>query len=231
MGRGEHRDEETAAFPVSDLAARLLRRANEPVGMIDVRQAAALHSRSNLSVGRRSELLNDLMARYGLDQGADGVAAPVAAGTALEGPLQRKAAAAQFASPAASVGLPAAAANEVSEVAAKASTLAPKYRVKRPGGGGATFNSATRLQRKAGETPTPTSRRVDVTDPPSSRNVDRPASPIVAERIDGFAAARNLRPAPPPGDAAAAFRGRFEATLGLIKGAAAILPPASPLYL
>ena len=257
MGRAEHQDEGTSAFPVSDLAARLLRRASEPVGMIDVRQAAALHSRSSLSLGRRSELLNDLMARYGLDQGADGFAAPVVGWTTLGAPLQRKVAAGQFASAAASVSLPATAANEVSEVAGKPALLAPQYRVRRPGGGGATSSPATRLQREAGETPT--GRRLDLTDPPSgrgtaaglagqgqdnlaprldgasslpfarvgelpplaaitrlhaagqaiapsSRNADRPASPVVAERIDGFA--RNLRPASPLGDGAAAFSGR-----------------------
>ena len=39
----------------------------------------------------------------------------------------------------------------------------------------------------------------------SSPNADRP---VVAERIDGFTAARNLRPALPPGDGAAGISGR-----------------------
>ncbi len=257
MGRAEHRDGATAAFPVSGLTARLLRRAKEPIGMIDVRQAAALQARASLFV-RRSELLNDLMARHGLDQGSDGVDAPVASGTTLDAPLQRKVAAGQFGSAAASVGLPA---SEVGEVAGKPSALsAPQYRVKRPAGGGAPFNPAPRLQREVGETPT-AGRAAHITDPPSargtaaglagqgqdklaprldgasslplarvgelrplaavtelhaagqaiapsSRNADRPASPVVAERIDGFAAAPNLRPASPLGDGAAGISGR-----------------------
>jgi hypothetical protein len=90
-------DRQTVAFPVSDLTRRLLRRATEPIGAIDVRHAVELHSRSSLWSAQRSELLEGLKRRYGLGQsgGAAGHALPVAGGP-FTATLQRTAAARPF---------------------------------------------------------------------------------------------------------------------------------------
>jgi hypothetical protein len=225
MGRAEHQDEGTVTFSVSGLAAHLLRRANEPIGIIDLRQAERLHSRASLSLGRRSELLNDLKARYGVGHGEDGVAAPIAGGTTFDAALQRTLAAGQFASAAASVRLPATAANEVGEVAWTSSALsAPQYRVKRAGRGGATSNSAMRLDREGGETSTLSDRGLEV-DPPSA--IERggwgqdklarvgelpPPTAMTQLHTAGEAippASRNADRSPPPvGYGAPAFSGR-----------------------
>jgi hypothetical protein len=86
-------DRQTVAFPMSDLTRRLLRRATEPVGAIDVRHAVELHSRSSFGSAQRLELLEGLKRRYGLGQSGDaaGHALPVAGGP-FTAALQRTAA-------------------------------------------------------------------------------------------------------------------------------------------
>lgn len=63
----EQHDGQTVAFPVNELTRRLLRRASEPIGVIDVLHAAELHSRASLGVGSRLEFVNNLKQRYGAD--------------------------------------------------------------------------------------------------------------------------------------------------------------------
>jgi hypothetical protein len=129
-------DRQTVAFPVSDLTRRLLRRATEPIGAIDVRHAVELHSRSSLWSAQRSELLEGLKRRYGLGQsgGAAGHALPVAGGP-FTATLQRTAAARPFDLPAVSSSAGRA---RIAETAMGAisepppASSAQHYRVKRP---------------------------------------------------------------------------------------------------
>jgi len=176
MTDSEHQDRQTVAFPASNLTRRLLRRATEPIGVIDVRHPAELHSRSSLWLGQRLELLDNLKSRYGLDQGAGGAGgtgSPIAGGMSLIAPLQRTAAM-----------------GTVSEVSS-----AEQYRVKRPsrhaepnppkplsaetvatqsaaaGEIRVSTNSipAMHLQRKTSETQSPVSSKPDPSAPPLVR--------------------------------------------------------------
>jgi hypothetical protein len=130
-------DKRTVAFPISDLTRRLLRRATEPVGVVDVRHAGELHSRSSLWSGQRLELLEGLRRRYGLDHtgGGPGHALPVASGRPFVEPLHRLAASpfdwASASSPASRDRLAEAATSAISEEPSASS--AQHYRVKRPG--------------------------------------------------------------------------------------------------
>src|SRR5262245_24812813 len=96
MADFEHQNRQSAAFPLNDLTRRLIRRAIEPVGVIDVRQTLELHARSDLWPGQRLELVDNLKRRYGVLEGAGGaagIASPVAAaGLPFISPLQRMAA-------------------------------------------------------------------------------------------------------------------------------------------
>lgn len=137
MKDSEHQDGQTVAFPVSDLTRRLLRRATEPIGVIDVRHATELHSRSGLWLGQRLELLDNLKSRYRLDQGAGGTAgaAAVAGGMYFISPLQRMAATSPFDLASVSrwvsrTGMPETATGTVSQLSPASS--AQQYRVKRP---------------------------------------------------------------------------------------------------
>lgn len=130
-------DKRMGAFPVSDLTRRLLRRATEPVGVIDVRHAAELHSRSSSLSGQRLELLEGLRRRYGLDPdgGAAGHTVPAATGRPFVEPLHRMAVSpfdwASAPSPRGRDRAAEAAAGAISE--APSASSAQHYRVKRPG--------------------------------------------------------------------------------------------------
>ena len=152
-----------------------------------MRHAEALHSRSNLSLGRRSALLNDLKGRYELDQGAAGIAPPAVGGAAVNATLRRSVAARQFdfGSAAALVGLPATTGNPISKGAGEPSaSSAAQFRVKRPGRDRANSDPVTHLQRKAGETLPPTSIGADVSASPSVRET---AALLVGQRANTIA--------------------------------------------
>ena len=112
------------AFPLSDLGRRLLRRATAPIGVIDVRHAAALHSRASLWPSQRLDLLENLKLRYGLQQGPGGAAHLVA----------RAASAAPFAASLSVTANVAARPATAAKAASERSPEAPaeRYRVKRP---------------------------------------------------------------------------------------------------
>jgi hypothetical protein len=124
------RDELIRAFPLSNLGRRLLRRITRPVGIIDVRHAAALHARASLGPMSRLDFVAELRRRYGVGQDAGpGLASagrlPLAAslsvnarGAADLGPLAQ------------STAVAATAANAVSDGPSVSSTRF--YRVKRP---------------------------------------------------------------------------------------------------
>ena len=60
------------SFPATDLTDRLLRRANEPIGVIDTRQAEQLHRRTPGWFQQRFELLDNFRILYGIDRNASG---------------------------------------------------------------------------------------------------------------------------------------------------------------
>jgi hypothetical protein len=133
----ERQDGQAVAFPVSDLTRLLLRRATGPIGVIDVRHPQELHSRSNLWLGQRLELLNNLKNRYGLDQDSGdtaGITSPVAGGMSFIAPLQRMAATSPFDLASVSplinhTGMPETVGATVAKASSAPSTL--QYRVKR----------------------------------------------------------------------------------------------------
>ena len=132
MADAEYQDRRTIAFPENDLTRRLLRRATEPIGVVNVRHAAELHSRASIGLGPRLELLDNIKTRYGLGEGAGGAAAaasPVGGMSLIA--LQRMAAGPpNFASAPAlanRAGTPETATGSVPTAAS-----APQYRVKRP---------------------------------------------------------------------------------------------------
>ena len=135
MKDAEHQNGETLAFPVSDLTRRLLRRASEPIGVIDTRHAEKLHSRSSLLPAQRLEFLNNLKTRYGVEHGGGNAAlnAYPAGGMPLTSPVQKPGAASSFelgsAPPWGSRTAP-------SEAVTASNSEVPstvQYRVKRPG--------------------------------------------------------------------------------------------------
>jgi hypothetical protein len=126
MKDSEHEDVQAAAVPVSELTRRLLRRATEPIGVINVSHAAELHSRSSLWPGQRLELLDTLKSRYGLNLGAGGaagLASPVAGGVSFIAPFD-------LASVSPSTGH--AGTPETAMDTGSKGSSAPYYRVKRP---------------------------------------------------------------------------------------------------
>jgi hypothetical protein len=128
-------DHGSQTVPVSDLTRRLLRRATEPVGAIDVRHAVELHSRSSFGSAQRLELLEGLKRRYGLGQSADaaGHALPVAGGP-FTAALQRTAASPfDFAAVSSSPGRDRIAETAMGVISEEPSaSSAQHYRVKRP---------------------------------------------------------------------------------------------------
>jgi len=68
-------------FQESALIQRLLRRANEPIGVVNLRHAAQLGARTAGWIERRFELLDNWKTRYGLEQGAAGAGGGPLSGT------------------------------------------------------------------------------------------------------------------------------------------------------
>jgi hypothetical protein len=88
MTESEHQDARTIAFAESDLTQRMLRRATEPIGVIDTRHAIELHSRASILQGQRLALLDNFRGRYGLDSAGTASTAP-ASDMSLIAPRQR----------------------------------------------------------------------------------------------------------------------------------------------
>ena len=62
-----HQNEESNSIPVSDLTRRLVRRATEPIGVIDTRHAFELHARSTVLPAQRLALAKEFATRYGVE--------------------------------------------------------------------------------------------------------------------------------------------------------------------
>ena len=139
MSDSEHHDRQKVAFPETDLTRRLLRRATQPNGVINLRPAAVLHSRSSFGLGARLEMLDSLKNRYGLAQ-----ATGAAVGNASLGPgampfvasSQRMSSSSAFDRPppsvAGQIGTSVPATSPDSKASLRSSP--PQYRVKRPSG-------------------------------------------------------------------------------------------------
>ena len=67
MSNLEHQNAETGPLPMSDLTRRLVRRATEPIGVIDTRHAFELHARSTVLPAQRLGLAKELATRYGVE--------------------------------------------------------------------------------------------------------------------------------------------------------------------
>jgi len=136
MANSEHQHGQSAAFPPNDLTRRLMRRATDPIGVIDVRHAVGLHARSDLWPAQRLGLLDNLKRRYGVladAGGATGIAAPVATGLPFVSPLHRTAASSPVDRMSPSVSSPGSADTAAATVSqASSATSASQYRVRRP---------------------------------------------------------------------------------------------------
>jgi hypothetical protein len=134
MADSENQDRRAVVFPESDLSRRLLRRGTEPIGVVNVKHAAELHSRASIRLGARLELLDNFKNRYGLGQGTGGTAgtaSAVAGSLSLIAPLQRMAAGSLDFAPAPALANRVGSPETATDSASKASS-APQYRVKRP---------------------------------------------------------------------------------------------------
>ncbi len=83
----ERQDPPWGAFSESDLMRRLLRRATDPIGMINVHHSARLHLRSSFARNPSLELLEHFKHRYGLGGARAGTSS--SADMSLTVPLQR----------------------------------------------------------------------------------------------------------------------------------------------
>jgi hypothetical protein len=181
MKDSEHQDGQAVAFPESELTRRLLRRATEPIGVINVRQASELHSRT-LWIAQRAELLDNIKNRYGLGQGASNPAGIAAPAMPFVSPLQAMAASSPFDSASMS---PSAGRMPVTEtLTSTASTVspAPQYRVKRPhtqAGPSPTQSTARGEIRVSPHTPPAIQRKINETQSSASSTPDASAPPLV----------------------------------------------------
>jgi hypothetical protein len=179
-----HQDGQAVAFPESELTHRLLRRATEPIGVINVRQASELHSRT-LWMAQRAELLDNIKSRYGLDQGASNPAGIAAPAMPFISPLQAMAASSPF--DLASMS-PSAGRMPVTEtLTSTASTVspAPQYRVKRPhtqAGPSPTQSSAGGEIRVSPHTLPAIQRKINETQSSASSIPDASAPPLALAR-------------------------------------------------
>lgn len=131
----EHQNGDSVAFPVSDLMRRLLRRASEPVGVIDTRHAVELHARSSLLPTQRLDFLNNLKTRYGVESGGGGTAISASALGAmpLVSPPERAGAASPFELGSAPPWGSRTAPSETVQASDSGKSPSAQYRVKRPG--------------------------------------------------------------------------------------------------
>jgi hypothetical protein len=188
----EHQSAEAPAYPVSELTRRLLRRAIDPVGVIDTRQAVELHSRSRLLPTQRLELLNDLNTRYGVEH-SDGTATPsdsTAGSLLLPSPWQKLGSANSFELGSAPPWGSRTAPSEAEQTSTPGASTTVQYRVKRPG---------TRVESGSAEQRT-TEVAAETSAASSSKNVVSvlPAFPAQQEREPIQPLARSTADSPAP---------------------------------
>ncbi|HTR16330.1 MAG TPA: hypothetical protein VMI52_04770 [Acetobacteraceae bacterium] len=132
----------TPAVPVGALVRRLLRRASEPVGVVDVRHATTLHARASLPTLQRAAFVDALSSRYGQRRtaaaGGSGPELPFLA-RVERGLLEGASAAPIRGAPVFPVG-----ATIPAITAADAAATTTIFRVRRPGGNPEIDHSAVR---------------------------------------------------------------------------------------
>ncbi len=185
MTDSEHQDAPTVAFPESDLTHRMLRRATEPIGVIDTRHANELHARASMLQGQRLALLDNFRDRYGLDSAGTASTVPPASDMSLIAPYQRLAAPGQLslsasASLISGAGMPQSTMGSAQKTPPASSE--PQYRVMRPdrhaeGNPPRSFSSWTVATRS----PVAGKIRLNAISPPAmhlQRKTDRAPSPV-----------------------------------------------------
>ena len=173
MKDSEHQEGQTGPFPVSKLTRRLLRRATEPIGVINVRHAAELHSRSSLFLSPKREFVANLKTRYGVGESKG-------ASTALGAPLQRMTDPIPL-----SPGSPSPW-GENTGIAGTARGKAPttppqEYRVRRPN----SYFESDPFQMLVSEIPAPLSHTAGEIPTPSRTKADADHAPIHIQRKTG----------------------------------------------